>query len=113
VAKTEPVITQQQRLEHIGRLLNPADSLAVDERAAALLFLLYAQPLVRIAGMRLEQIHDDDATLSVSFTGDRLELPAPVVADSRTTATPSPYKHRRNAGATFIDYASRRSQTTS
>ena len=182
VAKTEPVITQQQRLEHIGRLIEPGDDLATDERAAALLLLLYAQPLTRIVGMQLVQVRDEHNALTVSFTDDALtipgpfaqiirnhlaalpnqntsahrdtpwlfpgrrpgqhlnqttlmnklrdagidlrgarnaamralvlELPAPVVADSLNYSYNVTDKHRRNAGATFLDYATRRTDQT-
>lgn len=37
-----------------------------------------------------------------------LELPAPVVADSLNHNYNVTDKHRRNAGATFLDYATRR-----
>lgn len=182
VARTEPIITQQQRLEHIARLLVPDCTLATDERAAALLLLLYAQPLARIAGMRLDQICDEHGLLTVTFTGDALtiptafavimrdhlaalpnkntaahrdspwlfpgrrpgqhlhqntimnklrqagidlrgarnaalralvlDLPAPVVADSLNYSYTVTDKHRRNAGATFLDYATLRTAHT-
>ncbi|WP_248243320.1 recombinase XerD [Microbacterium kunmingense] len=182
VARTEPVITQQQRLGHIARLLVPNDQLATDERVAALLLLLYAQPLARIAGMRRHQIRDEHGLLTVTFTGDALtipapfaaivrdhlaappnqntaahrdsprlfpgrrpgqhlhqntimnklrdagidlrgarnaalralviDLPAPVVADSLNYSYTITDKHRRNAGATFLDYATLRTTHT-
>lgn len=180
VAKTEPIITQQQRLEHITRLLNLATDLAADERAAAVLLLLYGQPLVRIARMQLQQLNPTETTVTISFTDDTLtipppfdrvirehlaalpnqttsahrenqwlfpgrrpgqhlhqgtlmnklrdagidlrgarnaslralvlELPAPVVADSLNYSYQVTEKHRQNAGATYIDYASTRTR---
>ncbi|MBG6240136.1 hypothetical protein IWX78_003131 [Mycetocola sp. CAN_C7] len=179
VAKSEPIITQQQRLEHITRLLAPATDLDADARAASLLLLLYGQPLVRIARMRLQQLAATEAAVTISFTDDTLtipppfdqvirdhvaalpnqttsahhenqwlfsgrrpgqhlhqstlmnklrdagidlrgarnaslralvlELPAPVVADSLNYSYQVTDKHRRNAGAMFLDYAERRS----
>lgn len=77
VPQTEPIITQQQRLEHITRLLDPAADLAPGERAAALLLLLYGQPIVRIASMRLQQLRTTGTVVTVSFTNDTLTIPAP------------------------------------
>ncbi|WP_259423516.1 hypothetical protein [Cnuibacter physcomitrellae] len=77
VAKAEPIITQQQRLDHITRLLSPTNALDPDERAAALLLLLYGQPLVRIAQMRLHQLTATETAIIVAFTGDVLTIPSP------------------------------------
>lgn len=180
VAKTEPIITQQQRLDHLTRLLSPTTELEPDERAAALLLLLYGQPLVRIARMRLQQLTATETAITIAFTDDTLtipppfdrvirdhlpalpnqttsvhrdnqwlfpgrrpgqhlhqstlmnklrdagidlrgarnaslralvlELPAPVVADSLNYSYQVTDKHRQNAGATFIDYATRRTK---
>lgn len=76
VANTIPVISQQQRLEHIRNLLTPRAGLPAAESIAGL-FLLYAQPITRVAQMRLEQSEDTGERLTVSFTGDRLEIPPP------------------------------------
>ncbi|MCU1527105.1 MAG: hypothetical protein JWP75_868 [Frondihabitans sp.] len=182
VAKTEPIITQEQRLQHITRLLDPTTDLGTDERAAALLLLLYGQPLARVAGMLLTQIRDVPPAMTISFTDDILaipapfdavlrdhlsalpnqttsahranewlfpgrrpgqhihqatlmnklrdtgidlrgarnaalrtlvlELPAPIVADSLNYSYQVTDKHRQNAGATFIDYVSKRGRTS-
>lgn len=48
------------------------------ERAAGMLFLLYAQPLTRIARMRLSQVTDADSRLlTVAIAADQLAVPAP------------------------------------
>lgn len=77
VAKTEPIITQQQRLDHITRLLSPTTELDPDERAAALLLLLYGQPLVRIARIRLQQLTATETVITIAFTDDALTIPPP------------------------------------
>lgn len=179
VARTEPIITQQERLDHITRLVYPGTDLDAGEKVAALLLLLYGQPLVRVAHMRLQQLHATEAAITISFTDDTLtipapfdqiirdhlavlpnqttsahrtnqwlfpgrrpgqhlhqstlmnklrdagidlrgarnaslralvlELPAPVVADSLNYSYQVTDKHRQNAGATYLDYAQRRS----
>lgn len=76
LAKTTPVITQQQRLEHIQQLLAPT-ALRPLERTAALLLLLYGQPLARIARMRLDQLHMTDDGITIRFATDRLRIPEP------------------------------------
>lgn len=177
LAKTTPVITQQQRLAHIQQLISSAPALRPLERTAALLLLLYGQPLARIARMRLDQIVvDDDVTVRFTtdglrvpepfasvvrdhlndlpnlntsahrendwlFPGGRpgqpihqgtlmnllrdagidlrgaknaslrelvLQMPAPIVADSFDYSYKVTDQHRRNAGAQFIDYLTKR-----
>lgn len=100
VAKTEPIITQQQRLDHITRLLSPTTALAPDERAAALLLLLYGQPLVRIARMRLQQLTVTDTAITIGFTGDTLTVPPPFISVLREHLAALPHQttsvHRDN-----------------
>lgn len=76
-AKSSPMISQTQRLAHIATLIRPSAENLGAERIAALFLLLYGQSLSRISCMTLEQIDDTDGTLTVSFTGDRLGIPAP------------------------------------
>ncbi|GIT82216.1 hypothetical protein LLS1_38850 [Leifsonia sp. LS1] len=80
VAKTAPIITQQQRVDHIRRLVDPTTPLRPLERTAALLLLLYGQPLTRIASMRLNQIHATDTTIGIRFKSDHLHIPEPFAA---------------------------------
>lgn len=100
MAQTEPVITQQQRLEHITRLLDPAADLAPGERAAALLLLLYGQPIVRIASMRLQQLRTIGTAVTISFTNDTLTIPAPFDQVIRNHLAALPHQttalHREN-----------------
>lgn len=76
-AKTAPVITQQQRLAHIQRLITSAPALRPLERTAALLLLLYGQPLARIARMRLDQVLVVDDDVTIRFATDALRVPEP------------------------------------
>lgn len=76
-AKSSPMISQTQRLAHIAALIGPAAENLGAERIAALFLLLYGQSLSRISCMTLDRIDDTEGRLTVSFTGDRLEIPAP------------------------------------
>ncbi len=60
-----------RRLLHGGDL-DPAD------RVVGALVVLYAQPLTRIARLRLEDLHDVDGEIHVSFGGDRVHMPGPL-----------------------------------
>lgn len=84
LAKTTPIITQEQRLEHIQQLLKPDAALRPLERAAALLLLLYGQPLARIARMRLDQLEAGDDGVTIRFATDQLRIPEPFAAVVRT-----------------------------
>lgn len=179
VARTEPILSQPQRLELIRLTLTDTTHLTDADRAAAVLFLVFGQPLTRISRMTPDQIecrgqmtvlrvtHDEilvpapfDAVLLRHldrlphqttavhrgdprwlFPGARpgqpinqrtlmkrlrnaginlraarnatlralvLDIPAAIVADSLGYSYKIADKHRRNAGATFIDYINRR-----
>ncbi len=56
---TPPVITQQQRLAHIQQLINSAPALRPLERTAALLLLLYGQPLANLIRLNVYTIDVD------------------------------------------------------
>lgn len=77
LAKSFPILTQQQRLDHIRALVNPAAPLRPFERAAALLLLVYGQPLTRIARMQISQITTSEDSVTLSITGDVLTVPEP------------------------------------
>lgn len=180
LAKTTPLSTQQQRLAHIQQLLVPATSLRPLERAAALLLLIYGQPLARLARMQLDQLRIDRHGITIRFAAEHLripepfasvvhahiedlpnlntaahrnnrwlfpggrpgqpihqgtlmsllrdagidlrgtknaaprelvlKMPAPIVADSFNYSYTVTEQHRRNAGAQFIDYLTKRTQ---
>lgn len=81
LAKTTPIISQEQRLGHIERLLESNTALRPLERTAALLLLLYGQPLARIARMRLDQLDSgDDGGVTIRFASDHLRIPEPFEA---------------------------------
>ena len=66
IAKSTPVITQQQRLTLIRQLLVPAAALRPLEQTAALLLLLYGQPSARIA--RIASRPDTPGIITSSMT---------------------------------------------
>ena len=95
------MITQQQRLAHIQRLLDPATPLRPLEQTAALLLMLYGQPLARIARMRLDQLRINDAGITIRFTNDPLRIPEPFASVARAHIEDLPNlntsAHRDNA----------------
>lgn len=99
-ARSTPVISQAQRLDHLRALTDPAARMPAAERVAALFLLLYGQPLTRITRMRLDQIHDAEDTLTVAFTEDRLTIPTPfdiiVRAHLDTLPNTNTAAHRQN-----------------
>lgn len=99
-ARTTPVISQTQRLEHLRSLTASSAEIPPEVQVAALFLLLYGQPLTRIARMRLEQIHDADGRLTVTFADDRLEIPPPFDATVRAHLNALPNTntstHRQN-----------------
>lgn len=179
VAKTEPVLSQKQRLALIRLVVDERTDLADSDRAAAVLFLVFGQPLTRISRMTPDQIERRDQTIILRVTDDELlvpppfddilirhlerlphqttaahrgntrwlfpgarpgqpvnqntlmtrirdagidlraahnatlralvlDIPAAIVADSLGYSYQIADKHRRNSGATFIDYVNRR-----
>lgn len=80
LAKTTPVITQHQRLAHIRQLISAAPTLRPLERTAALLLLIYGQPLTRISRMRLDQLFISVEEVTIRFATDSLRVPEPFAA---------------------------------
>ncbi|UFS60400.1 hypothetical protein [Subtercola endophyticus] len=75
-AKTEPIISQEERRRLLLRTLD-ADAPATNaDRAAAILLLLYGQPLTRIVSMELTQITVTE-TVIIRITDDDLTIPPP------------------------------------
>lgn len=77
IAKTFPILTQQQRLDHVRALVDPAAPLRSFERAAALLMLVYGQLLTRVARMQISQVALSENGVCLSITGDVLTVPEP------------------------------------
>ncbi len=72
-----PILTQDERLALLRRFLHEPGPTA--ERLAAVLLLLYAQPLTRIARLRLQDITTVDATTALHLGGDAVPVPEPVL----------------------------------
>jgi len=77
LAKTAPIISQNQRIELVKQTLDPEAPLSTADRIAALLLLLFGQPLTRIAAMKLSQIALDADSLTIHITDDVLAVPEP------------------------------------
>ncbi|WP_106847995.1 recombinase XerD [Blastococcus sp. Marseille-P5729] len=74
--KSSPTLTQQQRLGWINELLH-GTSETIPYRTAGGLLLLYAQPITRIANLRLDDvlIHDNETTIRLGARP--IPVPAP------------------------------------
>lgn len=75
-ARSTPTLGQQQRLDWI-RILLTEEVEATPYRLAALLLLLYAQPLTRIAGLRVTDVIDDPSGLRLRLGSDVAPVPEP------------------------------------
>jgi hypothetical protein len=69
-------ISQQQRLAFIRRVLTEHTMPAAD-RVLALLILLYAQPLVKIARLTIKDVHRDDDQVLIRLGDPPTPLPQP------------------------------------
>lgn len=78
-ANSTPVLSQDQRLALLRRLLTTNDEPAA-YRLAAVLLLLYAQPVTRIPRLRLDDLSGADGTVTLRLGGEPADLPAPVAA---------------------------------
>ncbi|MPV88377.1 recombinase XerD [Georgenia ruanii] len=75
-ARTSPSLTQDQRLAWLAELLT-GTSESLPYRAAGILLLLYAQPLVRVAALRASDLSARDNQLYVALGKHATPVPAP------------------------------------
>lgn len=75
-ARTTPTVTDEQRFDWLRRcLIGEADTLAY--RVAGVLLLLYAQPLVRVAALRRDQIVATPAGPALLLGDEPVAIPHP------------------------------------
>lgn len=85
-----PVIDSQERWA-IARRLVADETIAVDDRVAAALVVLYAQPLARIAALTTSDIHrSHDGTVIVDLAGN----PVPIHEPFATLIGQLPHRRR-------------------
>ncbi|UKA61109.1 recombinase XerD [Arthrobacter sp. FW306-04-A] len=77
-AKNRPAITQDQRLAWLRELLT-GTSESLPYRLAGILLLLYAQPLVRVAKLRVEAVeaNEGSANMKIAFGTHPVPVPQP------------------------------------
>lgn len=76
VAQTLPSFTEQDRLDMLARCLrDEPDTIAY--RVAAVLLLIYAQPLTRVAALRTDQILSTPDGLAISLGTEPASIPSP------------------------------------
>lgn len=78
-ASSTPVLSQDQRLALLRRFLTTQDDPAA-YRLAAVLLLLYAQPVTRIVRLQLADIDQTGDTVTLRLADQPAVLPAPVAA---------------------------------
>jgi hypothetical protein len=96
-AKTMPLITHERRLDLLARCLaDTHDTLAY--RVAAALLLLYAQPLVRIARLRTEDVQAGPLEIFLKLGTDRgTPVPEPFAGMLRTHLAARPNMRTANS----------------
>ncbi|MEQ4566866.1 hypothetical protein [Paenarthrobacter sp. CAP02] len=75
-AKTRPAVTQDQRLAWLRELLT-GTSQSLPYRVAGTLFLLYAQPLVRVAKLRADAVETNQTSGAMRITFGMHPVPVP------------------------------------
>ncbi|WP_298461375.1 recombinase XerD [uncultured Cellulomonas sp.] len=75
-AQTSPTLAQDQRLAWLQELIT-GDSQSLPYRAAGVLLLLYAQPLVRVAALRTTDVETRDDGLHLRLGKHPTPVPAP------------------------------------
>lgn len=75
-AKSSPSLSQDQRLAWIHELLT-GTSESLPYRVAAILLLLYAQPLVKVVTFRTRIVDDGDTGMSITLGSHPTDVPEP------------------------------------
>ncbi len=75
-ARSQPLLSNDERLAHLRRILDPATA-AVHTRVAAMLVLLLAQPLHKIAALTVDDVVERDGELGIRLGNDPTPLPHP------------------------------------
>jgi integrase len=89
---------QHRRLAMLRRVLND-DSLPMRARVAAALVLLYAQPVSRIVRLTIDDVTDDETTVTVQLGDPPSPLPEPVADLMRAYRAPSAATSLRGIGS--------------
>ena len=78
-AASTPTLAQEQRIAWIGELLT-GESESLPYRVAGILLLLLAQPLVKIAALRVDDLQDTPTGLQIRLGTDPTPIPEPFAA---------------------------------
>ncbi|WIE53188.1 hypothetical protein [Curtobacterium sp. MCBD17_003] len=74
LAQTMPMLTQQQRIDHIKTLMSTGE-LAVSIRLFGLLFLLYGTPIGKLCMLTLDDVHTDPTGTAIRLGAQPAPLP--------------------------------------
>jgi hypothetical protein len=75
-ARTRPILVEQERLDLLGALLDD-DQRPLHLRVAAVLLLLYAQPLTRVVRLAVDRVSVNDDGVWITFDQDPVAVPEP------------------------------------
>jgi integrase len=100
------VLSQEQRLEWLRECLT-TDSETLPYRVAAVLVLLYAQPLTKVAALRVEDIDTSGAHVQIRLGKDPSPVPEPFASLVRAHLKDMPNRNSVNAGSPWLFPSSR------
>lgn len=106
LAKTVPVLTQEERLTLLGGALHDT-TMSTTVRLAAVLLLLYAQPIARITQLTTGDVDLEADPPTITFGDDPAILPGPVAALARDHLVDRPNTHTttgKNSPWLFVGY---------
>jgi hypothetical protein len=75
-ARVRPILGQQERLSLLRELLDN-DQRPLPYRVAAILLLLYAQPITRISRLTIDHVTTGDDGVWITFDADPVPVPVP------------------------------------
>ena len=104
VARSSPSISEDERLEHLRRVLLD-DTLVLSHRLLAVLVLLFGQPVSRILKLRVDDVTLNDTRALLRLGDDPVEVPEPAatllrayLADPRHRANTAAHTHSQTRG---------------
>lgn len=106
-AKTTRLLTQEQRLAWLRECLT-GESESLPYRVAGVLLLLYAQPLVKISALRMDDIEVRPDTVLISFGGEPVPVPEPFTTILRAHLSHRPNLRTGNLGQSIWLFPSHR-----
>jgi hypothetical protein len=89
-ARTTRIISQEHRIDLIRRTVNGELPLTPADRCAAILLLVFGQPLTRIARLHRDHLTVSGGIVQLNLNEEQLTIPAPWTQSSLTTSMSCP-----------------------